>query len=122
MVTRGYGAGVLVDVQRLASTFVDQADTLVDDFDVYGLLHVLTTRCVEVLGVDAAGLVLADHESRLRLICFSDHSGGLAELLRTQAVQGPWVECYRTGEPVTLACTSPARTRWPEVAAAVYDE
>ena len=119
---RGLRGGGPVDVQRLASTFVDLADTLVDDFDVYGLLHVLTTRCVEVLDVDAAGLLLADHESRLQLICFSDHSGGLAELLGMQAAQGPCVECYGTGEPITLACTSPGRTRWPEVAAAVADE
>ena len=45
--------------QRLAETFVELADTLVADFDVIEFLQVLAARCVELLGVAAAGLVLA---------------------------------------------------------------
>jgi hypothetical protein len=42
----------------LARTLVELADTLVDDFDVVELLTLLTDRCVEVLNVAAAGLML----------------------------------------------------------------
>ena len=42
--------------QRLAQVFVELADTLVAQFDVIDFLHSLTERCVELLGVDAAGL------------------------------------------------------------------
>ena len=113
--------GVPVDVYRLAHTFVDLADALVDDFDVHGLLHLLTTRCVEVLGVDAAGLLLPDHESRLQVMSFSDHSAGFADLLEAQTGQGPCAECYRTGEPITLTPTNAAGARWPEVTSAVAE-
>ena len=41
---------------ELADVFVEMADTLVDDFDVIEFLHVLTERCVQLLGVSAAGL------------------------------------------------------------------
>ena len=42
----------------LARTLVELADTLVADFDVVELLTLLTDRCVDVLDVGAAGLML----------------------------------------------------------------
>ena len=42
----------------LARTLVELADTLVADFDVVELLTMLADRCVDVLGVGAAGLML----------------------------------------------------------------
>ena len=50
----------------LASTLVQLADTLVADFDVVELLTLVADRCVEVLDIDAAGLMLAaDGELRV---------------------------------------------------------
>ena len=46
----------------LARTFVDLVDTLVDDFDVVELLTLVADRCVEVLDVSAAGLMLVAPE------------------------------------------------------------
>ena len=43
----------------LARALVELADTLVADFDVVELLTRLTDRCVEVLEVGAAGIMLA---------------------------------------------------------------
>ena len=45
---------------QLADVFVEMADTLVDDFDLIDFLHVLTDRCVRLLNVSAAGLLLTD--------------------------------------------------------------
>ena len=42
-----------------ARTLVELADTLVADFDVVELLTRLADRCVDVLDVAAAGLMLA---------------------------------------------------------------
>ena len=50
---------------KLARTLVELADTLVADFDVVELLTRLTDRCVDVLEVDAAGLMLV----RWTVIC-----------------------------------------------------
>jgi hypothetical protein len=64
--------------ESLAEVFVHIADTLVADFDIIDFLQHLCDRCVELLGVDAAGLLLADprasSRSRLRRVSRRDCS------------------------------------------------
>ena len=50
--------------QLLAATFVELADTLVAEFDVADFLHGLADWTVQLLDVDAAGLMLADQRGR----------------------------------------------------------
>src|SRR3954464_14998424 len=52
----------------LARTLVQLADTLVDDFDVVELLTQLADRCVEVLDVAAAGIMLVAPPGELRVM------------------------------------------------------
>ena len=52
----------------LAQTFVKLADTLVDEFDVVDMLTTLANRCVEVLDVSAAGLMLVAPGGELRIL------------------------------------------------------
>jgi transcriptional regulator with GAF, ATPase, and Fis domain len=86
--------------QRLARAFVELADTLVDDFDVIDFLHTLALRCVELLDVQAAGLMLGDPSGRLRPAAASSENARLLELFEVQTESGPCVDCYRTGLPV----------------------
>ena len=98
----------------LARTLVELADTLVDDFDVVELLTLLADRCVEVLDVAAAGLMLASPDGDLRVMASSSEAMRVLELFELQADEGPCVDCYRTGEPDREP--RPARTidgRWP---------
>jgi GAF domain-containing protein len=88
---------------QLADVFVEMADTLVDDFDVIEFLHVLTERCVQLLGVSAAGLLLTDGQDTLQLVAASSERTGLLELFQLQTDQGPCVDCFRTGQPVSVA-------------------
>lgn len=44
----------------LARTFVELADTLVDDFDLVEVTQMLVERCVRLFDATAAGLLLAD--------------------------------------------------------------
>jgi GAF domain-containing protein len=100
----------------LARTFVELADTLVDDFDVVDLLTLLTDRCVEILDVSAGGLMLAAPEGDLRVVASSSEAMRLLELYELQAQDGPCLDCYRSGEPVLNASLATIDSRWPRFA------
>ncbi|MDC0773151.1 GAF and ANTAR domain-containing protein [Streptomyces sp. HD] len=104
--------------RRLAEIFVEVADSLVEDFDVIDLLQRLSARCVELLDVSAAGILLADAHGELQIIAASDEHTRLLELFALQHDQGPCVECYRTGAARTnIDLTRPETTvGWPHFA------
>jgi transcriptional regulator with GAF, ATPase, and Fis domain len=97
----------------IAHAFVELADTLVADFDVVDLLHVLASRCVELLGVQAAGLMLADQRGQLRLMASSSEQSRLLELFELETDEGPCLTCFETGQPVADASLDQADPRWP---------
>jgi len=105
---------------QLADVFVEMADTLVDDFDVIDFLHVLTERCVQLLGVSAAGLLLTDQQDRLQVVAASSERTRLLELFQLQTDQGPCVDCFRTGQPVSVT-DLPSAGRWPRFTAAAAE-
>jgi hypothetical protein len=104
--------------RALAEAFVEVADTLVDDFDVIDFLHVLAEHCVQLLDVDAAGLMLADHHGTLHASAASSESARLLELFELQADAGPCVDCYRGAAPVVNADLDANAERWPQFAEA----
>lgn len=101
--------------ERLAETFVELADTLVAGFDLMELLQTLTERCVELLEVDAAGLLLADDRGALRLVAASTEQARVVELFQIQHDEGPCVDCFRSGQAVIIGDISAGEvaTRWP---------
>jgi ANTAR domain/GAF domain len=102
--------------RRLGETFVELADTLVDDFDVIDFLQVLAVRCVELLDVAAAGIVLADQDGSLRTMAASDERARLLELFEVQNDEGPCRDCYQLGAAVVNIDLDGARERWPQFA------
>ncbi len=102
--------------QRLADTFVELADTLIDDFDVIDFLQVLATRCVELLEVAAAGIMLADQAGSLMTVAASDERARLLELFEIQSDEGPCRDCYRLGAAVVNVDLHGAQARWPRFA------
>jgi GAF domain-containing protein len=100
----------------LAQTLVQLADTLVDDFDIVELLTLLTDRCVEILDVSAAGLMLVAAEGDLRVVASSSEEMRLVELFEIQSSEGPCPDCYHSGEAVLNEGLTGATTRWPRFA------
>jgi GAF domain-containing protein len=105
-----------VSTERLAKTFVEVSDTLVDEFDLIDFLHSLTVRTVELVGATAAGLLLADQRGRLEFMAASDEDAKLLELFQVQSSEGPCLDAFRTAAPVVNANLGTATARWPRFA------
>jgi hypothetical protein len=107
-----------LDRELLSETFVELTDTMVADFDMIDFLHMLTDRSVKLLDVSAAGLLLADPRGELRVVAASSEAARLLELFQIQNDQGPCLDCFRTGRPVTAADLATEAERWPRFAPA----
>lgn len=104
--------------RQLTEVFVELADTLIDDFDLIDFLHRLTVRCVDLLEVAAAGLLLTDERGALQMVAASTEQTRLLELLQLQTDEGPCPECFHTGRPVAVIDLADATDRWPQFVAA----
>jgi GAF domain-containing protein len=95
----------------LTRTFVELADSLVDDFDVVELLTTLCERCVELLGASDVGIVLVDERGQLHAMASSTERLHVLELMELQNHEGPCLDAYLTGAPVLNADLE--SRRWP---------
>ncbi len=105
--------GVMTSEVLLAKTMVQLADSLVDDFDVVDLLTLLSERCVEVLDVQAAGVMLVSPGGDLRVVASSSAIMRELELFEELSDEGPCRDCYVTGQPVVNASLAATDGRWP---------
>ena len=106
---------------RVLDAVVSLVDSLLDDFDVVDLLTGLTERCAELLDIGAAGLLLADPLHQLRLLAVTSEQARELELFQLQADEGPCVDCYATGQPVSVADVQGAMERWPRFVPAAVE-
>ena len=96
----------------LARTFVRLADTLSDEFDVVEFLQGLSVDSVEIVGAEAACVMLADARGELRLVASSEERMRLLELFEIQSAQGPCLDAFGTGQAVQ-ASGADSHARWP---------
>lgn len=106
---------------RVLAAVVSLVDSLLDDFDIVDLLTELTERCAELLDVESGGLLLADPLEQLRLIAATSEETRELELFQLQADEGPCVDCYFTGQPVSVADLKAEADRWPRFVPAALD-
>lgn len=108
--------------RRITDAFVELADTLADGFDIVGHLRVLADRCVELLPVTAALVLLTGLDGRLRPAADCEGSvrlsaqSMLSKVARMPAEVGPYADCARSGVMIANAPLDAAITRWPEFA------
>ncbi|MHB1446488.1 MAG: GAF and ANTAR domain-containing protein [Acidimicrobiales bacterium] len=99
-------------------SLVEMADTLVEDYDVIDLLTGLTDRCVSLLDITAAGVMLATPSGDLRLVASSSEAMRILELYELESQEGPCLDAFRTGRPVEHQNLAAGSGRWPRFAAA----
>ncbi|WP_165068111.1 GAF and ANTAR domain-containing protein [Marisediminicola senii] len=101
---------------QLSAAFAKIAKTLTTDFDLVDLLQTLAEECAAILDVDAAGIMLVDSTGELQLIVSTSEEASLVEVMALNAGSGPCVDCFTTGEPVTVGDIANSGGRWPEFA------
>ena len=79
----------------------------------FELLSLLADRCVEVLGVAAAGVMLVAPEGDLRVVASSSEPMRVVELFELQAEEGPCLDCFASGEAVLNQDLTTVDGRWP---------
>jgi transcriptional regulator with GAF, ATPase, and Fis domain len=96
----------------VTSAFVELAEAMVTSQDLVGFLHLLSRRTVELLDVDAVGVMLADENDRLRAIAASNEDTHLLEMFSLQHQEGVCIDVYRSGK-ADQTSTSGTVERWP---------
>jgi len=116
-------AGVESLSSEVVDAFVTLADSLVADYDPIDLLTHLAERAVHLLGVTAAGILLANPHrgtrSALQLAASSSQEVADLELFQLSVDDGPCLQCYATGLPVVAAGTRAVHRCWPTFATAM---
>jgi hypothetical protein len=97
--------------RRVREAFIELTDTLVTDFDIIDFLERLATRCTELLGVTACGVLLADHHGALTLVAASAEEARMVTEL--QDSDGPCLDAFRTGGPAQRENLAEPDPRWP---------
>ena len=105
----------------VVQALVEMADTLVADYDVVDVLTELADRCVNLLGVSAAGVMLASPHGDLRLVASSSEAMRVLELFELQANEGPCLDAFRTGERVEHENLRAGTGRWPQFSTAALE-
>ena len=104
---------------RIVRSFVKLADALVSDFDVVEMLDRLVRSCVDLLDVDAAGILLLNQDQTLEVAASSNGAARYMEIFQVQRESGPCVEVVRTGRPIVVTERAEIERRWPVFGRAV---
>jgi GAF domain-containing protein len=106
--------GVTVTSEALVcSTLIELADNRLDDFDAVELLNLLATRCVIVLGVSTAGVMLVAPEGDLHCVASSTEAMRAMELFELQTSEGPCVDSFRLHQRIIAETPETLKLRWP---------
>lgn len=98
---------------ELLSLFSRLADTLVDDFDVVDLMQDLVDAYHDLFGFAEAGILLSDGRSDdLEVVASTSEDARLLEVMQIAAHAGPCIDCFRTGEQVSVPDIAQTPPKW----------
>lgn len=99
---------------QVAEAFVSLATSLASGYDVVELLTLLVDDCARLLDVAQAGLLLADGLGTLHVMAASSEGTRALEVLQLQRAQGPCLDCFHSGAPVSAVDLEQEVDRWPQ--------
>ena len=86
----------------LTKVLVEFAETLGTDFSVQRILEHLVKRIADILPVTGAGVMLMGEGQELHFVAASNSTVLEIETLQNELIEGPCLDAYRTGEPVSV--------------------
>ena len=92
----------MVDHAAFVQAVGDYAHALLTDYDIGTVLYRLTDHVVTVLGVDGAGVSLAEQGPDLAFVAATDGNVAAIEQEQITHRQGPCHDAYRTGDLVVV--------------------
>lgn len=107
--------------QAVTEAFVSLATSLADGADVVDLLSGLAEDTTRLLDVASTGMLLADRRRVLHVVAASSEATRTLEVFQVQRAQGPCLDCYRSGKPVTVSDLRSESARWPLFTRAAAD-
>lgn len=99
---------------RLNSAFLELTEQLTSDYDVVEMLHALMGECLQLLDVQACGLLLSDGQGHLELVASTSEAAAFVEMMQLNASAGPCVECFSTGHAVSVEDIERVTEGWQE--------
>lgn len=102
--------------EGLAAVIAEVADTLVDEFDLIDFLHTVTRHTADLIDAAAVGLMLADVGGKLHFVAASQEAAEMLEIFQIQNREGPCLEAFLTGAPVSRTGLTLEMDRWPSFA------
>ena len=97
----------------VTEAFVSLARGLADGIDPVDLLTGLAEDATRLLDVASTGILLADPHRVLHVVAASSEATRALEVYQLQREQGPCLDSYRSGAPVSVADLRAAVIRWP---------
>jgi GAF domain-containing protein len=97
----------------IVDAFLHLADTLVEDYDVIEFFHFLTERCVELVEIDEAAIMLVSPSRRLEAVASSSERSRLLELFELQNREGPCLDAFHGRLVVSSSDLANEEARWP---------
>lgn len=108
--------------QAIVAAFTGFADKLVGDFDVLDVTIQLTEDCARVLDIAAAGLLLTDAAGVLHVVATTSEQARSLEVFQIQRDEGPCLDCFRGGQPVSVPSLHADAERWPRFVPAAAEQ
>jgi transcriptional regulator with GAF, ATPase, and Fis domain len=114
---------MIVDREReIIHSFISFSDSLVGDFDVLDVAIRLAEDCARLLDVAAVGLLLADANDVLHLLAATTEEARTVEAFQLQREEGPCLDCFHTGDAVSVPDLAAAADRWPRFVSTAQEQ